>query len=402
MNNFLAGQQIEKRRYSGSIPSHSSRKTYTGSNMGSIKQNTISGRAQKYYQPKKTASAQKINTKQKTAKRNYPAALSFSQTIKMISYPLGFIALALIVSFLTLNRDKLNNSVVNPLDDNAYQSAMAAYTGIIAPSAADIPADALVQENLNLDDDPIPLDLMETFSWKDYTIKRGDSISKIAASSSLSMDTIIALNDISNAKRIREGTVLRIPNMDGIPYTVKNGDSLSRISAKFEVPLEAILDANGIESEVLMAGTNLFIPGARMAREDLKKALGEFFLYPIKGRLTSPFGWRTDPVNGVVRRHHAAVDLAAPTGTPIKASADGIISVAGTNATFGKYVIITHSDGYNTMYAHMNKIYLNKDTKVLQGTVIGEVGSTGYSTGPHLHFGVFKNGRAINPLDFLD
>jgi murein DD-endopeptidase MepM/ murein hydrolase activator NlpD len=402
MSNILSDQQIQKRRYSGTISSHPSKKTYTVSNMGNITQNDVSSRSTKNRQPVKPYLSKAENNRQtnfnktqKTVKRNYPVKLSFVQTMKMISYPLGFIALTLIVSFLTLNRDKLSTSVVNPVDDNAYQSAMAAYTGITSP-------EILQQENINLDEIPIPLDLMETFSWNEYTIQRGDSISKIAASYSLSMDTVIAFNNIGNAKRIREGSVIRIPNMDGIPYTVQRGDSLSKISARFGVPLEVILDANNLETELISAGTSLFVPGAKMTREDLKKALGEFFLYPIKGRLTSPFGWRIDPVNGIVGRNHAALDLAAPTGTPIKASADGTIAVAGLSSTYGKYVIISHSDGYETMYAHMNKIYLNKGAKVLQGTVIGEVGNTGYSTGPHLHFGVFKNGKAINPAEVLN
>lgn len=356
--------------------------------MGSIKQNPAFHRGSNR-RPVLQKSPAKNDVNKQITRRTYPVSrLSLFRTVKALSYPLGFIALALIVSFLALNKDKLMTSVVNPGDDNAYRTAMAAYTGLAVP------------ENTSLQDDPIPLDLMEIFSWENYTVQRGDSISKIAASRSLSMDALIALNDISNAKRLREGAVLRIPNMDGIPYMVKKGDSLSKISSNFGVPLEAILDANDLESEVITAGTSLFIPGAKMRREDLKKALGELFIYPIKGRLTSPFGWRDDPFTGV-RRHHAAIDLAAPIGTPIKASMDGKISMVGTNATYGKYVIITHSDGYSTMYAHMNSIGVSKGAAVLQGSVIGEVGNTGYSTGPHLHFGVFKNGRAINPLDFL-
>ncbi len=419
MHNFLEGQQIHKRRYSAASSLHSSHKAPQASNLGKITQHTISGRGQRLREitrsaadknpktmnlpetpiafagsasPSKNRASQTANNlekKQKTAKRKHTARMPFTQAVKMLSYPLGFIALTLIVSFIMVNRDKLSANVVNPLNDNAYEAAMAEYAGISVP-----------KENLNLDSNPIPLDLMETFSWENYTIQRGDSISRIAASRSLSMDALIALNGISNAKRIREGTVLRIPNMDGIPYTVQRGDSLSKISAKFEVPLEAILDANDITSETLALGASLFIPGARMARDDLKKALGEFFLYPTSGRLTSPFGWRNDPFTGV-RRHHAAIDLASPTGTPIKSSADGTVSIAGTNATYGKYVIISHSGGFNTLYAHLNSIYVNKGARVLQGSVIGEVGNTGYSTGPHLHFAVFRNGRAINPMDYL-
>jgi murein DD-endopeptidase MepM/ murein hydrolase activator NlpD len=249
-------------------------------------------------------------------------------------------------------------------------------------------------------EDAIPLDLIESFSWESYTVKEGDSISKISGDRAISMDAIIALNGITNARRLRAGDLIRIPNMDGIPYTVKPEDTLSRISSSLGVPLEAILDANDIQSDSISPGTVLFIPGARMKPEDLKLALGDFFIYPIRGQLTSPFGWRNDPISGV-RRYHAALDLAAPTGAPIKAAMDGKIATVGLNSVYGRYIIISHSGGFQTMYAHMSLTSVRQGASVRQGQKIGEVGNTGYSTGPHLHFAVFKNGKAVNPLEFL-
>ncbi|MDR2393729.1 MAG: M23 family metallopeptidase [Treponema sp.] len=264
---------------------------------------------------------------------------------------------------------------------------MASYAGLSVPTSP-------------VQDEIIPLNLVETFAWESYKVKKGDSVSKIAANHALSMDAIIASNYISNAKLLREGDILRIPNMDGIPYTVKKGDALSKISNAMGVPLEVILDANDIQSETLTPGKVLFIPGAKMRSEDLKVILGDSFIYPIRGRLTSPFGWRNDPISGV-RRYHAALDLAAAMGTPIKAAMDGRVSTVGVNSVYGKYIIISHANGYQTMYAHMSATSVNQGALVSQGTKIGEVGSTGYSTGPHLHFAIYKNGRAVNPLDFL-
>jgi murein DD-endopeptidase MepM/ murein hydrolase activator NlpD len=276
--------------------------------------------------------------------------------------------------------------VPEPLEDGGYNHSLASYAGIL-PMAS-------------LPEDPIPLDLMETFSWSSYKVKRGDSVSRIALNHGISMDAVIACNNIANARRLREGEILRIPNMDGIPHTVKKGDSLSRISSSFKVPLEAILDANDIQSDDISQGTVLFIPGARMKDEELKLALGEFFIYPIRGRLTSPYGWRDDPISGV-RRFHAAVDLGSPTGTVVKAAMDGRVSATGFNATYGNYIILIHGGGFQTMYAHLSVISVNKNDAVNQGSKIGEVGNTGYSTGSHLHFAVFKNGKAVNPLDYL-
>jgi murein DD-endopeptidase MepM/ murein hydrolase activator NlpD len=296
----------------------------------------------------------------------------------------GLAALILYCSFVQIR--PLEETFVSPREDTQFRADMASYAGL-SPQASP-------------DSEDIPLDLMETFVWRNYTIKRGDSVSKIAADHAISLDAIIASNGIANAKRLYEGQVIRIPNMDGIPYTVKSGDSLLKISSGMGVPLAAILDANDIQSDTITPGTTLFIPGARMRSEDLKLALGELFIYPIRGRLTSPFGWRNDPISGV-RRYHAALDLAANTGTPVKAAMDGKVATVGFNGTYGKFIILSHGNGFQTMYAHLSVTSVTQGSSVQQGAKIGEVGSTGYSTGPHLHFAVYKNGRAVNPFDLL-
>ncbi|MDR1389227.1 MAG: M23 family metallopeptidase [Treponema sp.] len=250
--------------------------------------------------------------------------------------------------------------------------------------------------------DEIPLDLTESFSWNTYRVRSGDSVEGIARRFGLSIDAVIASNDIKNVRRnLLIGETIRIPNMDGIPYTVKPGDSYPAIAKSLEVPLEAVLDANDIQNDDVRTGTVLFIPGAKMSREDLRQAMGMLFIYPLAGRQTSPFGWRRDPFTGV-RSYHAALDLAAPMGTPIKASGDGRISSVGTNAVYGNFIIISHAGNYQTMYGHLSKILVSRGTYVNQGTIIGRVGSTGRSTGPHLHFAAYKNSSAINPLEILN
>ncbi|MFA6508125.1 MAG: M23 family metallopeptidase [Treponemataceae bacterium] len=248
--------------------------------------------------------------------------------------------------------------------------------------------------------DTPPLDLAELFRFETYTVKAGETLSGIAAKQALSIGSIIAANRIRNAKRVHAGTILKIPNMDGLPYTVRNGDNLSRIASSYGIPLEAILDANDLGSADINPGMNLFLPGARMSGSELRQILGDAFVYPLRGILTSTFGWRNDPFTGV-RRFHAAIDLAAPLGTPVHASMDGRVSVVGYNSVYGKYIILTHQDGYQTWYAHLNEYRTEKGSSVKQGQRIGDVGNTGYSTGSHVHFAVFKNGRAMNPLSFL-
>ncbi|MDR1308153.1 MAG: peptidoglycan DD-metalloendopeptidase family protein [Treponema sp.] len=255
---------------------------------------------------------------------------------------------------------------------------------------------------LSPEGDAIPLDLTETFAWQEYTVRSGDSVEAISRRFGLSLDAVIASNELRNVRReLRAGQKIRIPNMDGIPYTVKKGDSYTKIAADFEVPLEAVLDANDIQSGAINAGTVLFIPGARMDKNALRQALGELFIYPVSGRMSSPFGWRRDPFTGT-RSYHAGLDLSAPMGTPVKAAADGRVSATGTNAVYGNFIILSHSGDYQTMYAHLSRILVKGGSYVNQGTEIGRVGSTGRSTGPHLHFSVYKNKRAINPLEVLN
>jgi murein DD-endopeptidase MepM/ murein hydrolase activator NlpD len=425
MKDLIASQHISRRRQRA-VNRDGGKKPYC--NVQYLKQRPVrsaAGGAKKGFSPKI-----------RTAGRRRGLAFSFSALGSLAFTVIILGSLGLGVLYLYQNPGFFGKRVI-PQGDGVYESALASYAGLGSPetlspgggdrsgSSGDSAPPAVQNDSAGAGlyvepgaglhaalgakasaafespDEEIPLDLMETFAWSNYTVKRGDSVSRIAAQHALSMDAIIASNSISNARQLREGQVLRLPNMDGIPYTVKSGDTLGKIARNQGIPLEAILDANDLESETITAGTMLFLPGARMPSEDLKLALGELFIYPIRGRLSSPYGWRQDPISGV-RRFHSAIDLAAPIGLPVKAAMDGRIQSVGFNATYGKYIIMTHGNNYQTMYAHLSVVSVQQGAAVSQGNKIGEVGSTGYSTGPHLHFAIYKNGRALNPLDFLN
>ncbi|MFL6784345.1 MAG: M23 family metallopeptidase [Sphingomicrobium sp.] len=117
---------------------------------------------------------------------------------------------------------------------------------------------------------------------------------------------------------------------------------------------------------------------------------------PVSGRVTSGFGSRFHPILGY-RRMHSGLDLAAAYGSPIVAAADGRVVSAGWSGGYGQMVRIAHNGGVQTMYGHMSRIVAHSGAAVRQGQLIGYVGSTGLSTGPHLHYEVLKNGRAVNP-----
>jgi murein DD-endopeptidase MepM/ murein hydrolase activator NlpD len=242
-----------------------------------------------------------------------------------------------------------------------------------------------------------------TFEWQQYKVKKGDSVSGIAKKFDVSIGAIIASNEIRNAKSLQEGAVLRIPNIDGIPYSIKKGDNLSKISAAFNVPLEVILDVNDIKSDNIRAGETLFIPGARMNDIDLRMSLGELFIYPVQSKyVTSKFGMRKDPISGALN-FHTGIDLRGNTGAAVMAAMEGTVAVVGESWLYGKHIIISHSNGYKTLYGHLNSFSVNQGEKVARGKKIGEVGNTGYSTGPHLHFSIYdKNGKLVNPLELLN
>ncbi|WP_298023770.1 M23 family metallopeptidase [uncultured Parasphingopyxis sp.] len=139
-----------------------------------------------------------------------------------------------------------------------------------------------------------------------------------------------------------------------------------------------------------VAGTDQWFEASGVGR-----STGEM-LMPVNGRLTSPFGYRRHPILGY-RRLHTGLDIAAGHGTPIRAAASGTVNYSGRNGGYGNYVRIAHSGGIQTAYAHMSRIAVSSGTRVTQGQVIGYVGSTGMSTGPHLHYEMIRGGQKIDP-----
>ncbi|MBO4404738.1 MAG: peptidoglycan DD-metalloendopeptidase family protein [Treponema sp.] len=254
-----------------------------------------------------------------------------------------------------------------------------------------------------LSDTGVPLKKAISFrdkvTFRNYTVKNGESISTITKKFSLkNMSTLLAVNSISNARNLRSGQKIVIPSIDGLYHTVQKGESISSIIKKYSISENDLLDVNDMETAEIIPGAKLFIPGAKLDSVSLQKAMGELFSRPIKAgyRITDVFGPRIDPI-AHVRSYHSGIDLACPSGTPIYPAMSGVISLTGWSNVYGNYVIISHIDGYQTLYGHMSKITCKKGDRVNQSDMIGKVGSTGYSTGNHLHFTVYKNGNRINP-----
>ena len=198
----------------------------------------------------------------------------------------------------------------------------------------------------------------------------------------------------------------------GIHHTVQKGQTLYRIALAYEIDLEVLRRANHIrDPSKIKEGMQLWIPGASRVQTVPKasshsrygkkkktptvKPRRGILIWPTKGTLTSSFGKR----NG---RKHEGIDIAAPKGTPIYSAADGEVVFSGWGPTgYGKMVIIKHQHHLTTVYAHNSKILVKKGVRVKQGQKISLMGSTGRSTGPHLHFEVRNNTEPKNPIKYL-
>ncbi len=239
-----------------------------------------------------------------------------------------------------------------------------------------------------------------------YVVQAGDNVSKIAQSFGLRPETILWSNPELETwpDYIVVGQELFILPVNGAYYEVKAGDTLDSIAKRYSVEIPAIVECeyNDLaEPYELQAGQRLVIPGgtrpvvARYVRAtappptNAPQGTGNF-MWPTSGYLTQGY-WLG----------HQAIDIGAPTGTPIYAADAGYVAATGWMGGYGNYVIVNHGNGFETLYAHMSEIRAIAGQSVDRGDLIGLVGSTGRSTGPHLHFEIRQGGVKRNPLGFL-
>jgi len=233
-----------------------------------------------------------------------------------------------------------------------------------------------------------------------YQVAKGDTISGIAENFDVSVDTVISFNAIQSAKGIKPGQMLKIPSMSGVLYTAREGDTSTSLAESWKISSDRIIVANGLMSDRVSTGRKIFLPDAKMPAAQLREISGDMFRWPVRGVITSWYGWRRDPFSGR-NTFHSALDIGAPMGTPIGAAMEGRVSDVGYSPITGKYVVINHGSGWTSLYGHMSVVYAQEGQSVSRGARIGLVGNTGYSTGPHLHFSVLKNGKTVNPANVL-
>jgi len=228
-----------------------------------------------------------------------------------------------------------------------------------------------------------------------YVVREGDTLSEVAKMFGVSMNTIRYANDIPKGVSLRVGQQLVILPVSGIQYTIKKGDTVNKIAKKYSADAQEIRDFNSIDDASLQVGDSIIIPNGVEAPTPIttvKKFISNilsptdnsvqtdgYFIRPAKGG-------KTQGLHG-----HNGIDFSARGGLSVVAAASGKVLVSlssGYNGGYGRYVVIAHSNGTQTLYAHLSANFVSTGETVEQGQLIGNIGNTGLSTGPHLHFEV--------------
>ena len=238
-----------------------------------------------------------------------------------------------------------------------------------------------------------------------YEVQRGDTVNKIAKYFGIQADSIFFNNfEVGTGESLQVGGQLSIPTKDGVIYTVRPGDTLSAVAENFDADIDDILAFEGNDltsADHLVVGSTLLLVGGSASVgfgiAGPVYAIPEF-RWPMGGMLTDFFGSPRANRYG----YHTGIDLGAPTGTFIGAAAAGLVVQTGWEGSFGKTVVIDHGGGVMTRYAHLDHIDVFLGAWVEAGTLLGFLGNTGYSTGPHLHFEIIMGGVPQDPLVWLN
>jgi murein DD-endopeptidase MepM/ murein hydrolase activator NlpD len=230
-----------------------------------------------------------------------------------------------------------------------------------------------------------------------YTVKSTVDIFSLAARLNLPYETIATLNRLDRSRSFLPGERVLAPSVPGLFVPTSAGSDLDLLLSYRDPASSSVvaLSAKGGTSSLR------FFPGARFSPEERALFLGALFRFPLpSGVLTSSFGLRQSPISHHMAMH-TGIDLAAPQGTDVYAARDGRVSESGVNAVLGQYVIIAHEGGWSTVYGHLSQRRVRLNDRVESGMIIGNVGSTGESTGPHLHFEVRNRGEARDPESLI-
>ncbi|MBU0732071.1 LysM peptidoglycan-binding domain-containing M23 family metallopeptidase [Patescibacteria group bacterium] len=276
---------------------------------------------------------------------------------------------------------------------------------------------ALVKSNI------IDSEFGYTNNIREHIVEEGESIGSIAEDYNISVATIQWANGLGSSTTIQPGKALRIPPVSGVIYTIESGDTLLDVVTKREGDINEVREFNDIGDDDLIAvGTTIVIPGGQpyvppapaaapsgnVASGDTSgSSSGWTSVFKPEAAPSAPasgmqFQWpsASHDISQYSRWGHVAIDIRGPMGTPIYASAAGT-ATNHSGGGYGNYVVIDHGNGWSTLYAHLSSYGVSSGQYVSQGQYIGGEGSTGWSTGPHLHFEIRQGGTKYNPLGFV-
>jgi murein DD-endopeptidase MepM/ murein hydrolase activator NlpD len=302
------------------------------------------------------------------------------------------------------------------VDDLLSANSLSGPNGIYPGLAVRIPAPG--EQPSVLPSDIAPATTDENTGGRTYTIKMGDTLSEIAINYGVTVDGLVASNGLSRSDRIYIGQTLNVPEAGAtarpypaqaaVSHRVKSGDTLSAIALQYGVTVHSLAVANGVNNPArIYVGMTLSIPSAQAGSNSVRYAsVGDGLCADVKLTQTGT-GYFIRPTHGYYLTRsflpwHAGTDLATDTGTDVYAADGGTVVFSGWNsAGYGNLIILDHNNGWRTYYAHLSKIDVDCGQWVPRGSIIGEIGSTGNSTGPHLHFELLRFGIAVNAAGYI-
>ncbi len=243
-----------------------------------------------------------------------------------------------------------------------------------------------------------------------YTVQDGDTLGQIAEKFGLKTTTILWANSLSFTSTIRPGDDLKILPSDGVLYTVRSGDTLSSIASKYEVDVDEIMDQNSLSGSTLSIGKELLLAGgapptptttsrASSSVAELWTAPAASSASPAVGGWVWPTDWRV--ITQYYGWRHTGLDIDGDYSCNNYATRAGTVIYSGWRSGYGITVEVDHGDGFVSRYAHHAQNYVSTGEYVYAGQALGQLGTTGRSTGTHIHFEIIKNGKFQNPLDYI-
>lgn len=245
-----------------------------------------------------------------------------------------------------------------------------------------------------------------------YTVEGGDTVGTIAEKFNVSTNTILWENKFGIRDTIKPGQKLTILPQSGVSHQIKSGDTIDSIAKKYSATADDIIEFNQLaDASAIEKDQILIIPGGAQPAPpaptirtttintytytnipaSAPNTSGTKLLWPTSGhRISQYYKWR-----------HLAIDITGNYSSPVYASDGGVVEKAGWGSGYGNHIIINHGNGIKTLYAHESKLFVKTGDLVSRGQTIGMVGSTGWSTGPHVHYEVIVNGSKVNPLTYL-